>query len=361
MEGLAIVNKGLEDIGILEVKEIIGAKAQAREGCVVFEAKSKDLCKLSYEGRVFNRVILLLEEFDFNEFDSKVEEFGKSDVVKEWAGKGTFAVRCERHDKGISSQEIEEKAGKQIDGKVDLKNADVTFIVYNIGEKCYIGVDYSGELSKRDYKVFPSSASLRGTIGYAMLRIAGYSGKESVLDVFCKDGVIPIEAALYATGKSVNHYRKDKMSFLKFEEFEVEDNAKKGGKVYAYDGNFANINAAKKNAKIAGVEKAVKFSRTTAEDLDLKFKEKEVDLIVTKAPFLTQRSARDAEKYYKSLFYQADYMLKGKIAVMCNNAEKVKEYAKQYKFKLEEEREIEIGKEKVSVLVFSHWSDTRAL
>jgi len=354
MKGLVIVNPGVEDIAVLEVKEIIGAEAQAREGCAVFEAKSKELCRLSYNGRVFNRVILLLEEFDFKEFDSKIKEFGKSRAVKEWAGKGTFAVRCERHDKGISSQELEEKVGKQIDGKVNLKNADVIFIVYNIGEKCYLGVDYSGELNKRDYKVFPSSASVRGTIGYAMLRIAGYSGKESVLDVFCKDGLIPIEAALYATGKSVNHYRKDKMSFLKFEKFEMEDKERKGGKIYAYDGNFANINAAKKNAKIAGVEKAVKFSRTPVEDLDLKFKEKEVNLIVTKVPFLTQRSARDVEKHYKNLFYQADYMLKGKVLVMCNNAEKLKKYAQEYEFKLEEEREIEMGKEKTIVLVFSH-------
>ena len=44
------------------------------------------------------------------------------------------------------------------------------------------------------------------------------------------------------------------------------------------------VSFAKKNAKIAGVDKQINFSRCDLQNLDIKFKENEVDRIVTHLP-----------------------------------------------------------------------------
>ncbi len=354
MKALAITNKGLESISALEINELIGKKCKIGETVVSFEANENEICRLCYLGRSFIKVIELLNEFEFTTKEDILKNSGIKINAK------TFVVRCQRegsHD--FTSQEIDEEVGEVIlknnKIKVELENPEKIVFVYIFDNKCHIGIDYAGiDLSKREYKIFSHPASVKGNIAYSLLRIADYGRKKVLLDPFCKSGEVCIEAALSACGLSQNFYNKKKFAFLKFAKFDFEKEDKNANldekaEIFCFDTIGANLKAAEKNAKIAGVNKKINFSRIDTDWLDVKVKEKSVDCIVSVLPDFKEEKI--AEKNYKELFYQLKYVLKknGIAVLLCKKPEIVK---KASDLKLAEEAEIMSGKQKLFVLKY---------
>ena len=218
-------------------------------------------------------------------------------------------------------------------------------------------------LIKRSYKIFNHPSALRGTIGYALVRIAGYKEKEKMLDPFSGSGVIPIEAGLYVSGFPVNYFNKDKFSFLRFLKIDFDkffekidkDIKSKKYKIFGYDKQLMYVTSSKKNAKIGGVNKFVNFSRVEIEWLDTKVDKESVDRIVTQPLQLGKHvNVKDIEKLYNEFFHQAEFVLnkKGKIVLISRQSEMLKKYAEKYKFKLKEERDVWSGKQVLRVMAF---------
>jgi putative N6-adenine-specific DNA methylase len=358
MKGLAICYKGIEDISAKEISELINARSKAKEGCVVFDFfKLDELALLCYRTQSINRVLLLLDSFKINRTED-LKRVSRIDFSR-WLKNRTFAARCEIVNSGLNSREIEKATGDEINGKVDLDNPDVLVFVYVYGNDCYIGIDFSGNLSKRDYKIFASPTSLKGTIAYTLVRIAEYSKDKKMLDPFCGSGEIPIEAALFGIKFPVNFFNKKKFPFLKFKEFDFDKADKEIIKekllINSFDTEQRRVKSAEKNAKIAGINKLINFSRQDIKFLELKFRD-ELDLIITNIPGLTKQVPREKiMKMYKEFFYQADYILKknGKIVVCCRDSDPIKKEAGKEKFKVVNNRKIEHGKEALEVVVFA--------
>ena len=379
MKGLAITEKGIEDIAALEVKELINTKAEIKDSCVVFNIENlPDLCTLCYKSQSVSRILFLFDYFKFNNDILKPanEKISKIDF-SDWLGKNTsFAVRCIkiRHNE-LSTAEIEEKFGefiitnikknKNYAQKVNLEEPDIAFLVYINDNSCYIGIDFHGfDLSKRSYKIFMHPASLKGTIAYALVRIAGFEKSDTLLDPFAGSGIISIEAALFASNFPVNYYNKEKFAFLKFKPFSNLDFDKFFSKIdkkiskdtldiTGYDNSMKFVQYAKKNAKIAGIDKQINFSRVDVEWLDIKFKKNSVDKIVTDVPALSKYSDRGAvEKSYKELFYQADYVLKkeGIVVILVHDLSQIRKFYEEYNFKIVEQRSIYSGKQELFVV-----------
>ncbi|MBW2978408.1 methyltransferase [Candidatus Woesearchaeota archaeon] len=359
MKGLAISYKGMEDITALEIKELLKVESEKKEGCVVFDVKKlEDLALLCYKGQAVNRVLLLLDEFKI----SKIEDLKRISKIdfSEWLKNKTFAARCGIvGNKELSSQEVERATGDEINGKVNLDNPEVTVFVYIYKNNCYVGIDLGGDLSKREYKIFSTPIALKGTIAYSLLRIGRYDKEKTLLDPFCGSGEIIIEASSFVNNFPVNFYNKKKFPFLKLIEYDFEIVDKKIKKektrIHAFDSQQRYVKSAEKNAKIAGIQKSINFSRVDVADLELKFKEKNVDLIVTNPPRVSSSINLGAiKKIYHEFFYQAEYILnsKGKIVVCSTKVELLKEQADKFGFKIKEEREIEHGKAVLKVLVF---------
>jgi len=381
MKAIAITHKGIEDIAALEVKEIIKVSAETKETVVLFEPKKMiDLCTLAYKAQSIIKVIYLFDEFkiqtSFNETLKTIEKRIRKINFNEWLDKNkSFKVLC-RHltNDNFSSQDIEKETGafiidnikerKKYKQKVDLENPDLIFYVYIFNERCYLGIDFCGfDLSKRDYKVFSSASDIKGTIAYSLLRIAGYKKEKKLLDPFCSSGVIPIEAALYNKG-SVNYYRKDDFAFLKlkpfkkqnFEQFFTRLNKKEDKNkplIFASDQQLYHIRSAKKNAKIAAINKDIEFSRADLEWLDTRFDKNEIDLIVTK-PMFSKYDLKRTKKTYDEFFYAAKYILseKGKIILISRGRGLIKESAEKHGFKVTNERIVWQGQQELNVTIF---------
>jgi 23S rRNA G2445 N2-methylase RlmL len=329
MKAIAITNKGIEDISKQEIKELINSEAQIHDGFLTFEASQDDLIKLCYLAQSLTKILLV-------------------DDSSNWVKDKTFAVR--------GKQEYAEQIAEKIQGQVKLKNPDIEF--YAIDEK-HFGIDLTGEdLGKRDYRIFLGPESVKGNIAYALVRLSGYDAKKLLVDPFCKDGIIAIEAAIYSQKRSPHYFRKDKFNFLKlFPDVnldKLDKMQKKDTIIYAYDPKITSINAARKNAKIAGIQKNIDFGKISTEDLELKLKEKSVDCIATMAPLLMRLAESKVIEIYKELFYQAEFILskKGKIALLTRpqRTELLKKYADT--FKLVDERTVMMGKAEWSILVF---------
>ncbi len=349
-KGFVVSEHGLEDISLREINELIGVKGKKVEGGVVFDASHDDLALLCYKAQSIKRVLLLLTDFMFTDFfkDSTIDKNQLLKLIKD-KKIGIEGARIGQHsfNRIDAAQHIAKLLGK----KIDYDAPDVMFFVYIVHNHCYIGIDLAGfDLSKREYKVFSHAASLKGTVAYTALQLAGYDAKKKMLSCFSKSGVFEIEAALSSSGKAVNFYRKEKFAFLKLEEFnnksleKLDKKIKEKLDITGVNNDLRHVTSGQKNAKIAGVEKLIHFSRMDVDWLDVKYKEGEIDLLVA------QPVASEIAKM-KEFFHQAQYILKGKVLVV-SFGNGFKELAEKHGFKSIEERVLKRGESTARIEVF---------
>ena len=85
---------------------------------------------------------------------------------------------------------------------VDLDDPTVRLEAYCYDNRFTLAVDLTGEsLHRRPYRVCEHDAPLRATLAYSMLRLAGYSTDDRLVDPMAGSATIPIEAALAARNR----------------------------------------------------------------------------------------------------------------------------------------------------------------
>ncbi|MBN1156994.1 hypothetical protein JXA85_05225 [Candidatus Woesearchaeota archaeon] len=375
LQSLIITHRGLEDVSETEAKEILGKNflnSRKGESIVVCSLNEKqDFMRLIYMGQSFSRVLYFLTEFDFkDDFFEKLEKSINNIDFSEWVKERTFRVSCERegnHD--FSSEEVARKAGELIlekyGAKVNLSEPDVTVYAYIYNGHCCIGIDLAGiELSKRSYNVFSIPSSLKPSVAFGIFRASGFK-KGTLIDSFCGNGMILIEAAMKLNSRSPHFFDKDRFRMnhgffgeINMEEFfEKEDRKAKDKKLelYGYDNSMNHVQYSLKNAKIAGINKSLNFSRVEAEWLDTKFARESVDFIVTRIPDVSKRlPEKEALKCYKELFYNAEYILKknGKMVLVMRKPERLFRFAAEYTFKAAGKRDVWQGNDLLKMVVF---------
>ena len=305
MVGAALCEKGLEDVSAQEIKELIGVNSVVHGDVLLFPLKHVDeLARLSYMSQSLRRVMMIACEGNFgNSFEHIPEKMKNVDFGLWLDGNKSFKVVCERdgtHD--FTSSSAAEAMGELIiklliekNGsapKVDFDAPDVQFFLRVVDSYFAFGVDYGGfDLSKREYRVFTHPAALKGTVAYGIVRLAKFDPKKNILCYFSKSGVVEIEAALFASEKSVRYYQKNKFAFLKLAEFAGKDPDVYFGdfdkqikedklRIVGAHADLRHVTAGKKNAKIAGVDKLVDFPRMDIDWLDVKFDEGAFDIVV---------------------------------------------------------------------------------
>lgn len=377
----AVCHEGFEDMALAEIAELIKSKGKAGRSIVSFSVKSKeDILKLIYLSQTLRKVCVSLASFSIKK--DPIKELGdaikKIDLSSYIEKDSAFRVYCRRigeHD--ISSHDFAEEAGGFVienvkknlgfEPKVDLEKAGVMIYLYVHGKDISIGLDLCPlDLAKRPYKIFSTANSLKGSIASSLLRLTGFSKGKTVVDPFCNDGVIPIEAGLMVNSRSSHRFTKDGLELDRISFFrdidvgEVLNGLDDIGtatkvKAFGYAPQLHHLTNAKKNAKIADVHKLIELSKVDVEWLDTKFDKGKVDMIVTRPPEASQRvKEQDVSKIIKELFYQSDYVLKkgGRLGLLSNSLGLMGKWADHYDFKKIEERKVWQGKMELHALVY---------
>ena len=307
MSYIGICLNGIEEVAEKETK---GKKIYS--GRVSFLKKS--LSKKE-EFKSLLTVYRLFKKFNFRKEDDILDEFKKLKIKI----KQSFRVKCNREGKHIfKSVDIEKLLGIYLQKKgykLNFKEPETIIFVDIIDNFCLIGLLEKEELQKREYRIKLNPETLNPTIAYAALSLVEYKKNDILVDPFCRDGIIIIEAGLM-----------------------------KKGKLFGFDKNIRN---ARINSKIAKVD--INLSQNEIDWLDTKFKKKSVK-IVSYLPSVSKRNLEtDIRQVYSEFFHQAKYIVKEKMCLIVKKTELIKEYLTD--FKLLKEINIKVGDDSYNLLV----------
>ncbi|MEM4245127.1 MAG: THUMP domain-containing protein [Candidatus Nanoarchaeia archaeon] len=321
MDYVAVTLKGIEDLASDEIKSALKSKPKKiAEGRLFFSAKNID----KFSPRLIKRIYSLIDYFDF----SSEQELVKKCSKLKFSFKGTFVVRCSRqgvHD--FDSRVVERDVGEIIYNKgfkVDLKNPDNIIVVDIYNNKCFIGFLVKDNLCKRPYRVKVFSSSINACLAAAAVKFSDIKPSHVLLDPFCRDGVIAIEAYLLGCKN-----------------------------VFAFDEAVNSIRNAKINSKLGGAK--IKILKCGTDSLDLKFDEGSVDRIVTYPPFLSKNKKQKViESIYSDFFYQARVLLKksGALTILTPKPELVEQYASKLGFKKIKEQDVSVSNNNYKLIIF---------
>jgi len=303
MPYIAVCLKGLEEVAENEVK---GKKII--EGRIKFSQKPKNFKSIS-------AIYSLKKQFKFKKPEDILKEFKKLKIKI----KKSFKVNCNREGKHkFKSVDVEKLIGiylQKQNHKLDFKDPDTVIYVDIVNNECLIGLLEKENLQKRNYRIKLNPETLNPCIAYAALKLINYKKNDILVDPWCRDGIIAIEAALM-----------------------------KKGKVFGFD---KNIRHARINSKIAKVK--VELSENEIDWLDTKFKKSSVK-VATFMPSVSKKNREtDIRRIYSELFHQLDFIAKDYAAIIVKKPDLIKSYFGS--FKLEKELTINKGDDSYSILV----------
>ena len=184
---------------------------------------------------------------------------------------------------------------------VDVEDPDLCLHVRVLKNNVSVSIDTSGSgLHERGYREEMGIAPLKENIAAAMLSLAKWDKSKRLVDPMCGSGTIAIEAAMQAANIPAGYNRA--FNFARWKNFQEDDWYAEKEKIdaqiiaeptmdiHAYDISGQMIQAAKKNAQIAGVEKWIHWGVKDAEKLSLDFAE---GLIVTNPPYAKRMGVTD--------------------------------------------------------------------
>lgn len=141
--------------------------------------------------------------------------------------------------------------------------------------------DTSGRpLSNRGYRVHPWKAPVRETLAAAIISATRWDGESAFINPMCGSGTLAIEAALMALGRPPGFLR-DNFGFMHLLPFDKEayqaardaipraSRKKLPFPIHASDLDPEAVEAARHNAKLAGVDHIIEFSVCDFRDLEL--------------------------------------------------------------------------------------------
>jgi len=246
------------------------------------EGTMEDTQRLNLLIRTGQRVLYLLESFSARtpeDLYKRVSRISWEDYIPE---DSYFSVTSSVHNPTIKDSRfanvkckdaivdrIKEKRGRRPD--TGPERGKIVVHLYWKGNICQVFLDTSGEpLSRRGYRMIPLKAPMQETLGAAVVLATGWTGDGNLINPMCGSGTLAIEAALIALERAPGllrsnygfmHLKGFDESFWKALRRRVRAEAKDtfNGRIIATDISQQAVEAAKKNAMTAGVERFIEF------------------------------------------------------------------------------------------------------
>jgi 23S rRNA G2445 N2-methylase RlmL len=319
VEVVATTNPGLEAVAAAEVTDLVGSDATTdHRGAIRFTCDPADVVRLNRRSRTLHRVLLVLLETRFDRLEAVGRATRRLPLERYLAEGQSFAVRASRHgDHPFGSPDVADVVGQAVvDGyrdetdhrlPVDLDDPDVALHAAVRHDRFRLAVDTTGpSLHDRGWRVCAHDAPIRPTVAASLVRVAGFTPDESLLDPTCGSGTIPVEAALAARDAPHSPNRGYAFERLAFLSDEALDRAGPGASPAKHDdatavaGRDAEqrwVECARENAVAAGVD-------ATFEVTDATTTPPEADRVVCNPPFGVRLF--DSESLYRDLFRSFD-------------------------------------------------------
>jgi putative N6-adenine-specific DNA methylase len=246
------------------------------------EGTLEDTMKLNLLIRTGHRILFLIDSFsakDPDEVYKRIVRIGWEDYIPE---DGYFCVTSSVNTPTIKDSRfanlkvkdaivdrINEKFGRRPDsGPVRDK---IVVHLYWRGEKAEVFLDTSGEaLSKRGYRTIPLQAPMQETLAAAVVMATGWGDNENFINPMSGSGTLAIEAAMIGLNRPPGLLRTN-FGFIHLKGFsetswrilrskvKSEEKTKINGRIIGTDISQQAVEASKKNAMTAGVDRFIEF------------------------------------------------------------------------------------------------------
>ncbi len=315
--------------------------------------ESKVMYDFIYNLFYFSRVIesIYLKIFEFNSLNNINEEL-MIDKIKNEFNYLNLNLSFEVDSKSkfdLSHNDAERKIGRILNEsldllKVNLDNFDLSFKLISIENGInFLALDLIGfNLLKRNYKINSGSHSINSIIPnyvFYLLGIDEINENYSLIDPCSDLGDIVIEASSFNPRLPLNLNKKHRIPLKKIFNYPIptpniknkisfeDENSREPNKfnnklkrknkiikpkIYSVVQNNKSFKLQRENLNYSGFN--IKISQYELNWLDVKFKEAEIDFIVTQIPEFQNGTERD--EFLKELFYQIEFIFNKGIGII---------------------------------------------
>jgi putative N6-adenine-specific DNA methylase len=247
------------------------------------------LCRaINLMSRIASRVLWRVGE---TRYRNEADLFGAARRIRwaQWFGPqqtlrvNTTAIKSPLHSLDIVTLRVKdavcdvlrEAAGSRPD--VDTRNPDVRIQVFLTRDEAVFYLDTSGEaLFKRGWRGATGDAPLRENLAAGILKLAGWTPDQPLLDPMCGSGTFLIEAALMACGRAPGLGRRFGFENLKNhdaaawqrerEQAAAQENKSIKSDIYGYDRSGDAIAIARRNVEALGLQDVIVLKQCSFED-----------------------------------------------------------------------------------------------
>ena len=281
---LVTCGPGLKDYLLAELQGLGFEIVNSQVGSVITRGSFIDCMKLNLHLRTAYNVLYLLKEFRCGSSETLYKQINKLPWEKIIAPEEYLCVLSRVDTWSINNSmypnlkvkdaivdRIHSKTGSRPDSGPD-RNKVVVNLFWK-GDNAWIYLNTSGvKLSDRNYRKMPHKAPLRESLAAGIIMATGYDGSQDIVLPMCGSGTLAIESALIAMNKPPATLRSN-FGFTHLKVFDeqiwktIREDARKAvckpsslKRIIATDIDPQAIEAAKQNAKTAGVEHLIEFN-----------------------------------------------------------------------------------------------------
>ena len=201
----AITAPGLEPVCAGELAACGVAGVQPVPGGVEFRGSLREIYRVNLWLRSASRVVVRVDSFRCRSFPDLFQRALRQPWGQFLRPQTPFTVRASSRGSRLFHTErladcVREAVCRALGSPVQPAAAEGQRLLVRFEDDvCQLSVDSSGELlHRRGYRQERAPAPLRETLAAGMLLLAGWDGREVLVDPLCGSGTLPIEAALLA-------------------------------------------------------------------------------------------------------------------------------------------------------------------
>ena len=312
---------GLEGVLAEELTELGALDVRLGRRMCTFRGDQKLMYRANVACRTAVRILKPIASFPVPNVDALYRGVNRIDWTRLMNPEGTLAidpvVRSEvfRHSV-YAAQVAKDGVVDQIRNRtrrrpsVDLANPDLRINLHIDARKATIYLDSSGDsLHKRGYRTMSGEAPINEVLAAGILRLTGWDQQSPFVDFMCGSGTFPIEAAMLARRVYPGLIRKQ-FGFMRWRDFsqnllaDVLREAKRAQlpslpfPIHGSDNDIEMINAARDNARRAGVEQTVQWR---AQDFSRVLQPAASGTVVTNPPYEERLKTTQIFDFYRRI------------------------------------------------------------